>query len=317
MKNIVALLLAMLAMNIGAQAQSAFTFYDYNWKECSASEARFASAVTKTDSGWLRKDYYLPKRNLQMQGLYKDSTTRVKNGSFYFFHSNGKLESKGVYRNNKKEGTWLRFHPNGAMSDSTVFDNGHMTGISIQWHNNSYESDSTNYDSDPVVHVSWHNDGSVSEAGRLDAAGNQIGKWRYYHRNGQVSADEFYQDGKLISVKYFAEDGSPVNDTSNKNHSAIFPGGVDAWLKFLGNKLYWPTQYQLVNGDLAAIGVQFTIDENGDVQDVFIFTPFEEAFNDIVIRAIKQSPKWKPAVWHNRRVPIVHRQTVNFKQETR
>jgi hypothetical protein len=59
-------------------AQKTETFYDYNWQPCEAENARFYGTLQKTDSGWLRKDYFLPGNSLQMQALYEDKLVRLK-----------------------------------------------------------------------------------------------------------------------------------------------------------------------------------------------------------------------------------------------
>jgi len=57
-------------------------FYDYKWTPCPLENARYFSEVIKTDSGWLRNDYFLGNHTLQMKGLYEDSATKIANVSF-------------------------------------------------------------------------------------------------------------------------------------------------------------------------------------------------------------------------------------------
>lgn len=296
-------------------AQKIEKFFDYQWNPCEANMARFYAVIEQTDSGWLRQDYFLAEKRLQMKGLYKDSACKISNGYFYFFHAHGILESRGPYNDNKKDGLWLGYHPNGFMSDSTVYDSGKRTGISLQWYNNGFLSDSTVYKADgTAISVSWFDDGTVSSAGRLNFLQSYHGKWQFFHRNGKLSATEIYDNGKLVDRKYFAEDSSPITDTADNSSKAVFPGGIPAWTKFLEKKLYFPNNYQIVNGDKAVVVVVFTVDENGDVKDVKLQTPFHPAFDDIAVSIIKKSPKWLPAISHNRKVPYKHTQTINFTQ---
>src|SRR5690242_10645142 len=106
---------------IKVDAQKVRTFYDYQWKACDASQARFVSDVVKTDSGWLRDDYFISTQKLQMQGLYEDSATKIANGYFYYYYANGIPESFGRNVHNKKQGLWLRYYNNGYIRDSTVY----------------------------------------------------------------------------------------------------------------------------------------------------------------------------------------------------
>ena len=290
-------------------------FFDNNWSECNADTARFYAEIQNTDSGWIRRDYYIIERKIHMKGLFTDSSCKIKNGYFYTFHPTGILDEAGKYKTNRKEGLWLGYHPNGYMKDSIFYDNGEPKGISLHWYNNGYLSDSTNYKPDgTAVQVSWFDDGSLSSAGRLSADNLFHGKWQFFHRNGKLSATEVYNNGKLVDRKYFAEDGTPISDTADKTQGAVFPGGIPAWQQYLSKKLYWPANYKIVNNDKGAVGVDFMVDENGLVKDVNINTPFHPAFNDIVLQIIKGSPKWVPAISHNRRVPYHHKQMVTFKQ---
>ena len=72
MKKCFAFLL--LIFSISGNAQKIEKVYDANWKETTKSDIRYYSLINKKDSFWLRQNVYIPERNLQMQGSYKDST---------------------------------------------------------------------------------------------------------------------------------------------------------------------------------------------------------------------------------------------------
>ena len=129
-------------------AQNIERYYDFRWKECEPNAARFYSKIAKTDSGYLRKDYYIRERKLQMNGMYLDSLCKIRNGHFTLYHANGVLESCGKLIQNKREGLWLSYYNNGFMKDSTVYSNGEMVGKSLSWYSNGYPSDSISLNED-------------------------------------------------------------------------------------------------------------------------------------------------------------------------
>ena len=302
----------------GLEAQKIEKFYDYEWKPCEPGSARFYSQMEKKDSGWVRRDYYLPSGTIQMIGLYKDSSSKVMNGMFRFYYPNKILSSTGRYIDNKKDGLWLGWHDNGFIKDSTEYDAGEQVGSALHWYKNGFMQDSIVHRPDgSSVSVSWFDDGTLSAAGRNNMFNAYNGKWQFFHRNGQLSAEEVYDNGRLLSRKYFSENGVPQADTTDRSAPATFPGGLDKWLRYLENHLYWPRNYQLLNGDKAWIGTEFIIDENGNLKDINITVPFETAFNDIVINTLKSSPKWIPAVSHNRKIAFLHRQSLGFQQRAR
>lgn len=298
-------------------AQNVEKFYDYKWKECVPNAARFYSLATKTDSGYIRKDYYIKERRLQMSGNYLDSLCKIKNGSFTFYHANGILESSGKYIKNKREGLWLSFHNNGYMKDSTVYFDGKQIGKSLSWYPNGYPNDSISLNEDRSgVQVSWFDNGNPSAAGRYSADMKQNGKWKYFHKNGNISSIEIYDGSKLINKQYYNEKGEIIADTTCTDRQAQFNGGIEAWLKYISNQIYFPVGYKIINGDVAKVVVTFTINESGEIENVFTSTHFDKAFDYIAEKAIKKSPIWLPAIKHNRKVKSTFNQVVNFKNYT-
>jgi antitoxin component YwqK of YwqJK toxin-antitoxin module len=306
------LLLALLpAFALRAQKTQ---FYDFNWKETNVAHARFYSVMQQTDSGWRRLDYYVQGPTLQMAGLYEDSACKIGSGNFVYAYPDGKTETRGRYLHGKRQGLWTRWHPNGMMADSTVFENGNPVGTKMAWYTNGYPSDSAKYNADGSgVEVKWFDNGNPSSAGVLAPGYKPHGRWKFFHKNGQVSAIELYDNGKLLEKQYYDESGQAIFDTTNTDRKAEFKGGTTAWLKYLEGHLNFPQNYQIVNSDEAAVVVTMTVDEDGKVQDAFISTPFFPPFEKEALFVIRHSPLWQPARNHNRTVAAVFSQPVVFR----
>ncbi|MCK9205830.1 MAG: energy transducer TonB [Salinivirgaceae bacterium] len=289
-------------------------FCDYKWEVCEPNLARYYSQISKTDFGYYRRDYYIREKRLQMLGNYSDSLCEVKNGSFLFYHANGVPHSSGKYIQNKKEGLWISYYNNGIMKDSTVFLNGKIIEKSLSWHPNGYLSDSISLNDDRSgVKVSWFDNGIPSVAGKYSSDMKQNGRWKYFHKNGVVSSIEIYDESKLVNKQYFNEKGKFVSDTTNTDRQAQFKGGDQEWLKYLSNQIYFPDGYKIANADTAKVVVTFTVNENGEIENVFTSNSFDKRFDKIAENAIKKSPKWIPAIEHNRNVKQVFHQIVSFQ----
>ena len=290
------------------------TFYDWRWMPCNESQARFVSRVEQTDSGWLRSDIYLATKKLRMEELYKDSNCQVPIGTTRSYYTNQRLQSESHYSNGILNGPLITYHYNGMIKDSVIFVNGAPTGTLKSWHSNGYLADSVvNDTSGSAVQVSWFDNGKPSGAGKTKY-GLQEGKWRYFHRNGNTAALEEYKAGKLLSRIYFDEEGMQVTDTSNRDRPAMFRGSDrnDRWIKYMENNLEWPPHVKLVNTDTVTVTVVATIDEKGNVTDAYVEVPFDPLFDNGVLRVIKRSPKWTPAISHNRYVKDLLIHSVNF-----
>jgi Gram-negative bacterial TonB protein C-terminal len=123
-----------------------------------------------------------------------------------------------------------------------------------------------------------------------------------------------YSHDNRTSTDYFDESGTPQTDTSAVNHEAMVKGGEAAWKKYLEKKLYWPAGLQFTTPASVTIGVDFAIDENGNVVDAEVSMPFHEQFDKIALSIVKNSPVWIPAMAHNRKVKAYRRQPVTFVQ---
>lgn len=291
-------------------------YYDYNWKLCAPEKARYYTLIQKRDSLWYRTDYYLRERFAQMQGSYRDGETKIAHGRFAYYHPNKKIEGIGEYRNGKREGLWLWFYENGLMSDSSHFQNGELTGTALRWHRDGMIKDSLVMNGDGSgLHISWFQNGTPSAAGRYGAGGKLNGKWVFYHGNGQRSAVEVYDNGRLLSKEYFDTGGMPQSDTANKDREAK-PESGERWKKYLQSTAYFPDQYKMTGADEAVVMVRFAVDEEGKVVEPFVTYSLHLAFDEIVYDAIRKAPRWVPAVEHNRAVKTYHTQPITFSQQT-
>jgi antitoxin component YwqK of YwqJK toxin-antitoxin module len=214
------LILVLMTAVKGFSQNITTTFYDYKWQPCDVSKARFYGTLEKTDSGWLRNDFFLSTQQLQMSALYKDSACKIKNGDATYFHANGNLSSKGNYINNKREGIHLSYHFNGMMADSGYYHNDKIVEWKLSWHPNGFMADSVyQKDDSTTIDVSWFDNGSIDEYGYFINQKKQ-GKWNYFHRNGNIACTEMMDHGKIVSVKYFDETGKEQTDTSSVNSEA-------------------------------------------------------------------------------------------------
>jgi hypothetical protein len=296
-------------------AQKNTQYFSWQWKPCEIGLARFIAVIEHTDSGWFRNDFFAANNQLQMQGLYKDSACKIANGRFTYFYPDGKVSSSGKYVNEKKQGLWYSYHSNGMMRDSSVYEAGEKTGTSMGWHSNGYMSDSALFNSNgSAIHVGWFDNGLPSFSGKT-MTNKKEGPWRFFHKNGNTAALEKYEQDKLISRIYYDEDGVQLTDTTNKDRDAEFNGGIEKWKKFLEKNLQFPTGYKITNTDIVTITVTVLIDEEGNVTEPYVDIPFKPVFDKEALRVIKKSPKWLPAVSHNRKVKMYIRQPISFKQD--
>ena len=99
---------------------------------------------------------------------------------------------------------------------------------------------------------------------------------------------------------------------------AGFPGGINAWRDFLINNL----NVDVVAADNGAPAGHFTViarfivSKNGDVTDVQVESAVGFGMDEEVLRVIKKSGKWIPAIQNGRPVNAYRRQPITFAMES-
>lgn len=171
----------------------------------------------------------IPHRQGRLQGEYEEyyADGRLKErgkfdkgkrqGEFELFGENGKLLVKGNFKEDLEDGKWEFFDQQGKAYAGGMYSIGQKTG---QW------LEST------AIHP------EILRAGRYE--GNQkSGTWHLLSSEGQLLQEEYYENGKLLSVSDFIgpnkerlSGGSLVNGSGNRvyyspNGNKIAWGGVE------------------------------------------------------------------------------------------
>lgn len=90
-----------------------------------------------------------------------------------------------------------------------------------------------------------------------------------------------------------------------------FPGGADAWLKFLSRNLTPPSD--LESGEKRSVLVRFSVDEEGVVTNFQVMQSGGSDFDNEVIRVLKKMPRWLPAIQNGKPTAVSFTQPVTFQ----
>lgn len=97
---------------------------------------------------------------------------------------------------------------------------------------------------------------------------------------------------------------------------ASYPGGVNEWIRFLQKNLNAETP---VNNNAPAgkftVLVQFIVDKDGSISEIKPLTSLGYGMEQEVVRILKQSGKWTPAIQNGRPVKAYRKQPVTFQVE--
>lgn len=118
--------------------------------------------------------------------------------------------------------------------------------------------------------------------------------------------------GEVVAPKAVEEDYDKV--FTKVENPAEFPGGPDAWRRYLERNLQYPEQAQ-ENGTQGVVRVQFIVDKEGNISEVQALNDPGDGLAEEAVRIIKRGPKWTPAEQNGRKVIYRHIQAITFRLE--
>jgi len=92
-----------------------------------------------------------------------------------------------------------------------------------------------------------------------------------------------------------------------------FPGGSKAWLNFLNTHLTYPKKAvrKRIQGTVL---LQFIVDKDGSISDLSALTG-DPILAEAALKAMADSPRWKPAMQNGRLVKSYKKQPIVFRLE--
>ncbi|NDV65614.1 energy transducer TonB [Bacteroides sp. 224] len=109
-------------------------------------------------------------------------------------------------------------------------------------------------------------------------------------------------------------DAAPVEETIFEvvENMPEFPGGNAALMKFLSEKIKYPTIAQ-ENGTQGRVIIQFVVNRDGSVVDPQVVRGVDPYLDKEALRVIGLMPKWKPGMQRNKPVRVKYTVPVMFR----
>jgi antitoxin component YwqK of YwqJK toxin-antitoxin module len=298
-------------------AQKSEIKLDYFFRPTKGTAHYHGTSEQKGDK-WYMEIYYSASGNLAATVWYKDKELVIAHGENMIYHPNKQLKSKINYLNGRENGTALRYHDNGRLSDSATYRNGHLIGTGMAWNSSGRLTDSSVYDgAGNGTEVKLHANGKVSYTGRVVNDSLKVGKWTHYHLNGKpLAIEEYGNDGKRTGCNCFDDTGQPIDASLCIEKEAQYKGGEAAWLRFLQKNLNpnVPVKKRAPVGHYT-VAVRFVVDKDGHLTELEPITKMGYGMEEELMRMLRQSPRWEPAIQFGRNVKAYRIQPITFVVE--
>lgn len=155
----------------------------------------------------------------------------------------------------------------------------------------------------PLIHIKTYRDEPMTqphgyhayfdEGGRIDSAGlikNGVrdSVWEYFNDDLSSVRTRYYENGKPVKTE-------PVKSgpVTNKIKRPSFPGGQQAWGKFLSLNLLYPEDIDKY--DMAYTVIRFRVDTSGKTDNLRIMQSAKYSYDNAAMDCLKKMPAWVPA----------------------
>jgi protein TonB len=111
-------------------------------------------------------------------------------------------------------------------------------------------------------------------------------------------------------------DAKVTEEDPNKIFTSVeqvpeFPGGLDAFGRYLGKNIRYPAVAR-ENGTQGRVIVSFVCERDGSLTDVKVARGIGDGCDEEAVRVIKSSPKWKPGIQNGRPVRVAYSVPISF-----
>jgi antitoxin component YwqK of YwqJK toxin-antitoxin module len=250
------------------------------------------------ENGTLKMDCFgKTTEKLIIQATFSDSSLEELHGPFRSYHTNTLIESEGSYTKNLKQGLWQEWNEKGHKTDSVIYEKGYRVRFA------AFEY--------------YEKENRLSSYAFTDSFANTFTE-SFFYIKGNSSSDVTFIGERGLLKSYDSTGAITATDSvfSRGGTEATFPGGDDAWMVYLGRNLDpdVPTNKRAPSGKYNVV-IKFRVTKDGTLTDIEAETKQGYGAEAEVIRIIKKSPRWKPAVQYGRPVNAYRRQPITFVVE--
>jgi TonB family protein len=248
-------------------------------------------------------------------GWYKDPELQVKDGGFEEFYAKGKPKSTATYVNNKKEGSFKAFYEDGKPMEVYTYLAGLPVDSALEYHEDGSIKFRGFFDkSGTGSGIEYYKGGKEKLSGPVKA-GKRDGTWLVKDEAGAKIMEVSFMADSLTKTTCFTADGKAVaKGDCVFEQPAAFPGGEANWTKFLQKNLRYPND-AFKKGIQGIVRIQFIVDKDGSVGELNVLTSPDKSLSNEVLRLMRQSPDWIPAIQYNKNVIYRHIQAITFRLE--
>lgn len=149
------------------------------------------------------------------------------------------------------------------------------------------------------IFVWYRQDGKLADS--ILYENNFIKEAWYFHENGNISAHEIFEKGKLTKISMWNEEGMEIDENYR---DPLYKSPYKTWKEYIliGMEINQPKAYRKGKIDGFAV-IQFYIGKDGFIRDASVlYSSGHPELDEHALNIIKNSLPWTPPRQHGRRI---------------
>lgn len=227
------------------------------------------------------------------------------------------LQAQEAYSTRYFDSTWEPTGKDTAFYMKQFYKNDSNYQVKIYWVKSgglymNYFSKDSSFKNKVGLYKSFFYSGELKDSSIYDSEGNMVESHIFYV-SGMPHGNYYFDTGSKKEIAEGHDEGGRPIKNFVFMREADFPGGNEAWQHFLAKniKSKIPVKNDAPYGTYKVI-VQFIVDEQGNLSDIGVQTNNGYGMEEEVLRVLKKSPRWIPAIWLNKPTKAYRRQPVTF-----
>ncbi|MCG8473973.1 MAG: hypothetical protein MI784_00595 [Cytophagales bacterium] len=136
----------------------------------------------------------------------RDTTSGILEGKYIAYYRNGKIKTKGYYKNNKPALVWREFYESGQVKSEARLAEGVINGLSVVFYESGEIRCKKSY-REGMLEGLWsefYQSGTIKAAGYYKA-GKRFGDWFYFGENNLAAKKETYAGNRVMVENYYRD----------------------------------------------------------------------------------------------------------------
>ncbi len=276
---------------------------------------RYTRTAEKKGDLWYEELKYYPEKCVYVKGFYKDEACKIAEGEVSWFYPNRVLQTKSNYVNGKLHGLYETWHQNGQLASTSTYANDHQKGVGIHYNEDGSMADSTWFDGNGKGSINAYGaDGKPTIKGFYAEDNKRSGTWTYFSPDGKIRATEDYLNDKQTASACFDENGKALKGDACVSREATFGKQDNDWSSYISSNL--DPSVPVTSGapyGRYTVSVKFAVDKDGSIRDIKPQTKYGFGMEQEVVRILRKSPKWNPALMLGQPVKAWRIQPITFE----